>query len=223
MIGQFRATLYDLFGYLIPGIVTAVGLLLVGVAISGTGHGDLAWVAESAPAVLALVLCYALGHLSQAAGNLVLPTEHALVYLEPGEYAADVLRRAKQLLGERIGIDAAALEAERCMALMGECRTLVAPDEEHEMYVYREGFYRGMAMASAVLVVAFVVTAMRGSARVALPGAAICVGTRGALLVGAACLVAAGLFVARLWRFQCYRVHEEVDAFLAAATMKAAH
>src|SRR2546426_1116017 len=71
MVGDFRASLYDLFGYLFPGFVATAGIALVWHAIFATAAPiPLDPLTSPILGSATLVVAYLLGHLCHAIGNV---------------------------------------------------------------------------------------------------------------------------------------------------------
>jgi hypothetical protein len=229
MIGEFRASLYDVFGYLIPGIAATAGLILVGVSLneafatSDTQTVGLSWLSSPPLATLALLACYAVGHLCQAIGNalpaLSRPPEDD--FLVPDEFPTSVTDRATAVLGSRLGIDASTVNLRVRVALMDQIRGIGGASSDREVFVYREGFYRGLTVAMSAVVLALATRLLFASTSLGFANAQVELDRRGNVLLLLVCAAAVALFRERMRRFGRYRVQQTVLGFLAVATRDA--
>jgi hypothetical protein len=157
MVKEIQATLYDVFGFLVPGtvVVAAVALLfcffyLPPAPTTYPAPDLLAWVAG-------IVLAYFGGHMAQALGNITegifTPIEKIVLEGPEGRYrlADQVIAACKVKLKETLKVDPDGMKA---WSLYRQCDDAVLRSGkigEREVYVYREGFYRGSAIAFALL------------------------------------------------------------------------
>lgn len=155
---ELQVSLYEVFGYLIPGLVASCASLIVywtffiSVPFTwGSYDGGLWW--------LALLVVYLVGHLVQSLANIILVRRSNIsLVLEPGssssmpEQVLDEARKlAKSLIWPSFTADLTPSSLyELCDAYVqqkGVC-------DSREIYLYREGFYRGLSTATALLAVA---------------------------------------------------------------------
>lgn len=230
MIGDLRATLYDIFGYLLPGIFATLGCYLLVSAIARP-HAPLNPAVLSYPVVVGslLLIGYTVGHLLQAISN-VLPwfsSQDATSLLtaadsENGNAGACLSAAAVQLLNDRLrqtfGPQVDGLTGAEKYALVDEARALALREGDREVYVYREGFYRGMAVAAAVLSIGLVVRLFVGLTCFVWQSAVLCFGRMEMFVLlgftGASILA----FRSRAARFARYRVTRAVMLWLATST-----
>ena len=160
MIGAFQATLYDLFGYFLPGAVGLVGLSLVfwrifhsavdTVKLQGAGNGV-------AIAVF-LVGSYLLGHVIHNIGSWLMqgfrrPEDFVGTGAHHHGLSPALRRLIRSELEKRLGIEALQMPAREQYGYMDESRALTEKEGNREVYLYLEGFYIGMTAASLLLTI----------------------------------------------------------------------
>ncbi len=161
-VKELQLTLYEVFGYLLPGAVLTGGVSLIFWA---------AFFPQTAidfdiktPEVWGtfLVSSYIAGHVAQGIGNAIVrrfesAEDHAInTVLEP-EIVAACKKKAKELTG-------ADVENAKPKWLYRLCDDAVIRSGkigEREVYVYREGFYRGTFVGAVFIVLGFVLLAIR--------------------------------------------------------------
>ncbi|HHX45368.1 MAG TPA: hypothetical protein GX714_15470 [Chloroflexi bacterium] len=220
MVRDIEVTLYDVFGYLYPGAV-----LLVAIAVA-------AWavffpaVEPAVPSVsfqgwiLIVFVSYLLGHITQAIGNLLTAVYPTVQDLDADQkrYTPDALVEAaydraysmtgvprEQFTWEALG--------RLCDTTITQCG-LVA---DRDVYVYRQGFYRGISISFFALALALLLVGIKlclGMLSLRAVGFPSCswlavVGTALVLSVGAGLL-----FRARFKHFVAVRTTAQIHAFL---------
>jgi hypothetical protein len=114
------------------------------------------------------------GHLLHAGVNLLHlsshPEDRAFGHRHRGRLLPEVLLEAiDRTLYERYQIDGKKLPALDKYTLMDEARILLQGANDRDVYVYREGFYGGMVIASAVLAIGLLMR-FQSSQPIRLPG-----------------------------------------------------
>ncbi len=162
------ATTYDVFGYLIPGLIGALGLYLIAGWVAPLPDTD--W--RSFPAIgwtILLFLCYLVGHLIQAGFDCIF-------HWAPGLRGEAFVLNRPRYIGQDFFTCAAQKTSEICstpaLAQPGKpvstpsparghrtwvwrfCETLVqtrGKPDTLDIYIYRQGFYRGLVGAGLIL------------------------------------------------------------------------
>lgn len=165
-MGSFAFTLYEVFGYLIPGGVALLGFALLYWSLFAS-RVPLA-IATLQPGVgsstVIVVLAYVIGHAVQAVGNKIFRHVEATALTMPG--AANIRDRARETAGELIGIVPEQLEPRWVYRILDEYAIQKGQPGDRDMFIYREGFYRGTSTALFFLSATLLV-------RLVSPGAAI--------------------------------------------------
>lgn len=217
MLNNFAFTLYEVFGYLLPGGVVLAALVTLYWAVFAPQMplslvdlqaGMVTWVAV-------IFASYLLGHAAQALGNIWLHgIEDSVLNPRNGSAPAWMRERARQAASETLTVNPEKLEPLWVFRALDECAIQRGKDGDRDIFVYREGFYRGTAISLFLLTAALLL-------RLVLPGASIQF-TKGLFHVSRwatlttsvmSCGIAY-LFLRRYQRFAEYRVTRAVLAAL---------
>lgn len=220
MLQPISVTLYDIFGYLVPGAVTVLAIVIA------------AWTATAPRATLQLIpqptqlwvaaafVAYIAGHVVQAIANeLRRLTRSAESKVLTGAGVAVIPKcladAVRQKLGARLGVPPDALPPACVCAACDETVVQRGMTDDRQMYVYREGFYRGMTVACLMLSLSIIARAFApaGAVRVASMVQPMGWG-QWALLAGLSAGASYFMFV-RYQRFAIYRVTRAILGFLA--------
>jgi len=159
MLSNFAFTLYEIFGYLMPGSLAFAGFAVIywalfvpdiplGVADFAPGIGT--W-------VVVVVGGYILGHAVQAVGNIALRRVEKKV-IEMGD--APLLRKSAVDSASRIfGADAKDIEPRWAYRILDEYAVQKGQPGDRDMFIYREGFYRGTCVALLFLAASLILRA----------------------------------------------------------------
>jgi protein PhnA len=232
MMGDLRGSLYDLFGYFIPGLFAGAGLWLILWSIAWPSAVlDLTVTGEAGVLILLVAVVYTLGHLVQAVGNAIPPLQgvdiDATLTMDLSRKGSEVhkgllspatleiLNRAFEL---RYGPESLRMSPRDRYALIDESRVFASREGDREVYIYHHGFYRGMVVASGIIIVALLVRWIAGPGCILVADSTFCLGSVESALshgVGAASGYA---FWRRLKRFAEYRLVRAVMLWLAIAS-----
>jgi hypothetical protein len=157
VIKDLQVTLYEIFGYLIPGMVLLSSLLLFFWAIFFPTP-SIGFDLKTTEVWLAFLLfSYVAGHMGQAVGNLVqkrLNSAEKLVLGQNGELSPEVLKACKEKAAKAYELDVNALDEYWLFRLCDDAVLRSGKLGEREIFQYREGFYRGTAVGFAAFTVA---------------------------------------------------------------------
>jgi hypothetical protein len=159
---DLQFTLYEVFGYLLPGAVIAGGIGVLFWAVFFPVAAVEIDIKSTEVWGLFLALAYLAGHVGQGVGNAVArrsvsPEDHAADAVLPAPLVAACKLKAKELTGA----DPDALPARWLYRLCDDSVLRSGKLGEREVYVYREGFYRGASVGMAVLAVGLLAMAIR--------------------------------------------------------------
>lgn len=150
-------TLYDAFGYLIPGASIVAWTILV------PWDGLRAWAVGGAGTVTfwvgAIVLSYLAGHLAQALGNRLPKRPRGNTVGDMG-FGSETERTLRNVIRRQFGEGAVAEED-----VFRFCAAFVKREgcfRDGELFEYREGFYRGMWVVTGVAFLEVVVAYLTG-------------------------------------------------------------
>jgi len=211
-----RFTLYDVFGYLLPGVVAMLAILLV-VWSAYLPAVPLAFMALPKQVwLLLVVLAYFAGHFVQALGNAfsdLLERPEERVFGEAADADCKALvKQAHSLAHASVGVTNPAP-----MWMYRLCDATVlhfGTTDEREIFVYREGFYRGASVSFALLTIALLVRTVIGRTSLIWNGSQVLVPRSLLLLLVAISVAGCALMVLRFHRFSQYRVRHALVSFL---------
>ena len=149
MADTFKFSLYEIFGYLLPGAVAGCA---VGLGDSLLFHGGALppsnWLTSKSGVAVEVAFAYLCGHAVQVLANTLLPNSNSQV-LKRDKYGS-----TRRLLVEVRKRKGWCDPSDSDQDILMKCDSyLVAkgPGSEREIYVYREGYYRGTSIALAAL------------------------------------------------------------------------
>lgn len=218
-VADIQVTLYDIFGYLFPGLVTLGALTIFSWAAFLPASGLTTPRLSGTWWIAVFVTSYVLGHLVQAVANLLVKW---IPPFGPSALAALDWSPHGSAIPGALGFGTrpeSAREAELWAAQLFEAADIVVAQQgktdDRTIYQYREGFYRGLTIAFALSFAAVVIRAF-------LHGDAL-VGRHTFLTGGELAFAATALFFAMVlshdrWRrFYALKLHNTFVAFSVLA------
>jgi len=202
---SLRITLYEIFGYVVPGVLTLIAAFS---AIWGEyfPNNTLHIIAPHYNVVVLgtlLLFAYLGGHLIQAVGNIIFTRAEA----RP-EIVADckhLSNSALQALQSTYESCPTSANFKDVVSLSNAVLSQFGNGGECELYIYREGFYRGAAISA--LLCAFAVTLrMLHPTLIEISNDSVTIPRSLLFLTAILCSMSAWLFYARFKRFGEYRV-----------------
>jgi hypothetical protein len=217
VIKDLQITLYDIFGYLLPGAVLLVAAILLFWTLFWP---DASITFPTALPILAstslLFAAYLAGHLAQALGNQLEKLSKARGRLdEELPLSPELEKMVRQAASDRFGEHAKTLAASELFHLCDQTLVHNCSPGEREIFTYREGFYRGNSVALTFVSLALIIRL------VCVPAIVVISGTghklyRGPLALAAVLTgVGAWLCYRRFLRFAEHRCRSCFLRFLA--------
>ena len=208
-------TLYDVLGYLFPGIPALGATMVLGWA--WLRPNDPVHVIEPSLSLWIGIglLAYFFGHTVQAVGNQTL--DRVRKYRVPKE----LQDRAQVRAAEMLGLDAYRIQGADWRRIVDHVAILARPAQYRELYMYREGFYRGMAVSLGYLSIALLARALRGSAEFIFEGDVFRIPTAVVVFGSMLALFSAIASILRYRKFARLRAHIAVIAILLDGQMEA--
>jgi hypothetical protein len=210
VLKDVQVTLYDIFGYLLPGFVALAALGALFWAVVAPHHPVTVpnWSGEIWLAVI--VSAYLAGHLLQAAANVV----WQLLRRSETPRICEVLKTLPADLRKALETVCGSSDPDVIYAVSDAAVLQKGNASEREIFTYREGFYRGMVAAFSVAIIAVIVRWARGGAVYVEGGKTHSVPASAfAFLLGLFCL-AAVLSFGRNTRFARFRVAAAIWGFV---------
>lgn len=221
-MGNFTFTLYEIFGYVFPGgmaflafavLFWAIFVPTVPLGVATFQPGLVTWVSV-------IVASYVLGHASQAVGNIIFHgAEKSALASETGTAPSWMRQRAQEEAGEILKVKSSQLDPGWVFRTLDEYALQTGKDGDRDMFVYREGFYRGTAVSLFFLSAALLVRLFSPCASIRFTKWLFHVSSME--LLGTAIIVGGVgyMFVRRYRRFAEYRI---TRAILAALVIRKA-
>jgi hypothetical protein len=224
MFQGFALTLYEIFGYMLPGSVCFAALsVCLWTFLSPTSSISLPEVQTIEWIIIALI-SYVFGHILQGLCNLFMkiPQSAEDEILMPGlarSLPNDFICTIRKIVGESLSVQAETIAPRLLYEICDEAMTQSGKNKDRDVYIYREGFYRGLCLAFIFLAVScFIRTLVPGTSiilakslhTVPIPAQIVCI----ALCVG-------GSFISyfRFKRFAYLRVKKAVIGFLLLSSV----
>jgi len=165
MFKDIKVTLYDIFGYLIPGIVFLSAIVIFFWSSYFPKDPLEPFQKPIEIQLLFLLLAFLAGHLAQSLGNILgkfsLSTEELVLSMP-----YNIVYSAKSKVSSMLDVDIKYLSLESLFKICDEAVVQHGKSENREMYIYHEGFYRG-------LTISFLAFSLSLSFRTLFPGASI--------------------------------------------------
>ena len=216
---NIEITLYDIFGYLIPGCVTFVGIYLIAWRIVLPLDQDWSNVSTAGWAVT-LGAAYVIGHFVQALSNILgdfgLKNAEESILADTSLVPSSMIPLAQKAARRAIGLSGnSSLNLKALYEIMDHYILQHGRTDSRDLYVYREGFYRGLSMGLFLLAIGSLIHMTGGQTTIAIFGCCITV-TKARMAFAAILSAIMALFgFARYRRFVIYRVKNCLFSFLA--------
>jgi hypothetical protein len=213
---NIRLPLYDIFGYLLPGIIALLAVVLViwslylpTASLSFMTLPKQVW-------LLLIILAYFAEHFVQALGNLL---SDLVVHPEENVFGETADTSCKELLKEahstvRNDLGVTKVEPRWMYRICDLTVVHCGATSERDIYVYREGFYRGASVSFALLTFALVIRCFTGKASLLWNGSLVWVPGSLLWLLVAASGAGCALMVLRFHRFAHHRVRHALVSYL---------
>jgi uncharacterized protein YegP (UPF0339 family) len=166
-LSELRVTLYDLFGYLAPGLVALTGLGLFFWAVLDPGlkpDGDLKAVVWT----VLLLIAYLLGHVVQAIAKYIPGLNFAIAENWGNDKTAGKFQALIEAKLKAKGLLPAGADEKQTYRICDVVTVQKAETSERELFTYREGFYRGISVALLIVAVGLFARLIRGPATITL-------------------------------------------------------
>lgn len=212
MIENVKFTIYEVLGYLFPGAVTAFGLAILFWSlflprVPFPMYKQL----NIADWVLISLAAYVCGHFTQALGNLLWYSAESHE-LAPGKSAtADVARKSVAVM---LGVEPQSIEPKSLFGFCDEYMVQKGQIGDRDIFVYREGFYRGSTVALLLLSLAVAARLVAPYPSVKFADYIFFVSRPQLTVLLSVLLGSALLAYKRFMRFGAYRVNHAITAFV---------
>ncbi len=163
MIKNLEITLYEIFGYLLPGIIVLLAILFLYWTLFFPAQAVLD-VQSPEVWIGGLALAYIAGHMAQAIGNLMqkrIKSSESLVLGKDGEMPGDLVKAIREKATKTFGFNTDNLPEQWLYRVCDDAVIRSGKVGERDLYIYREGFYRGTSIALAAMTIGSMTLMMR--------------------------------------------------------------
>jgi hypothetical protein len=212
-------TLYDIFGYFIPGCVALIAVYLIAWRAVLPANQD--WITISTLGwIIVAGVAYIMGHFLQALSNVLYsfiwknPEQCILadISLVPSNILSVAQKAARQAIHISENDD---INTKTLYEIMDHYIQQYGKTESRDIYIYREGFYRGLSVGFFFLAIGSLVHMTGGQTIAAAFGGIITLTKPCMGFVAVLSLIIALLAGVRYQRFATYRVKNCLFSFLA--------
>lgn len=222
---NLKITLYDIFGYVLPGIVFLVGIAILFWSVFYPQTHLVPVKGTTATWVSFVVLSYFSGHMLQALGNLLMKrfqsAENLLLTKNQADSLPEALvQSAKEKASSILGVDVKDISPEWLFRICDEMIVQGGITEDRELYQYREGFYRGLTIAFLVLSLSLTIRAIVYGTFIELSDSLLYISKPMLFFFIIVFFIGTWLSFFRYRRFAKYRVSHAIIGFLALQGIK---
>lgn len=220
MLNNLQATLYETFGYLLPGSVFLLGMAILFWAIYLPRMPFVPVELSLQWQLVLILLAYFVGHLNQALANLLaklLPSSETIALSKgfPGSLPDDLIKVVRLKVSEMLGVELKDISPEWLFRICDETLLQRGNCSDREIYQYREGFYRGLTLSFLGLAISLTVRAIIPGAALQIIRAVQPISIAELLFFIILALLGSWLTFRRYRRFGIYRVTHAIIGFLA--------
>lgn len=219
MLKDLKITLYDIFGYLLPGVVFFLGVAILFWTVLFPHTPLIINKLTTEIWILCLFLAYFSGHMAQALGNLLdgfLPSNEklALAKKRQDNLPVEIIQEAKLKVGALLNCDLKNISAQWLYNICDEAVVQFGCTEDREIYQYREGFYRGLIVSLFVFSLSLILRTVVPVASVKLSDVSQVITWPVLLFFIIISFTGVYFFYIRYRRFAKYRITRTIIAFL---------
>lgn len=217
MLDKVQFTLYEIFGYLFPGTLAAIACALIYWALCLPGVPLPVYkIQPNITGWIGIVsVSYLMGHLTHGIGGKFLRNVEILAFGEKGTIPAEVRKSASDHAARLMGVSPASVDAISLFRFADEYVVQKGNLGDRDVFVYREGFYKGCTVGFLLLSLALFIRAIFSDTRLGFPSYIYIVSRMELFTSAVLCAFAAGVCRQRFYRFGTYRVVRALFAFLA--------
>ena len=204
-MSSLKFTLYEILGYLAPGVVVlgALAIIIWAAFLPDDPLPIAAFSLSKEAIVFGIFVAYAFGHLIQGLCNLHPSPEKSA---KKKNQHVTLLAGARLGLTSRCGFPVNDYEIADVAALAQTALLNTGKTDDFDVFLYREGFYRGSSAAYLLLAFAFLFRAFHGSAKLKFDRVVYPLTHSPLFFAAALSLLIAVVFYRRYIRFGAYRL-----------------
>lgn len=220
MFKELQITLYDIFGYLLPGAIILLAFAiffwtLFWPAVPLVIH----WNVPVAVAACLGFIAYLAGHLGQGIGNVLEKLPLVQRTLEADlPLSLELSELVRDAVACRFGVKATSLRPKELSLVCDQALVQAGSSGDREIFVYREGFYRGNCVALAFLGLTLLMRLIFSPSLVVLGQKTVAISRSELALAVVIAAIGSWLSFNRYLRFACHKNAACLARFLALAT-----
>lgn len=223
MFKDLKVTLYEVFGYILPGSILGLAVCLTFTNIF-TANTTIPMVPLSTELkVIIVVMLYFSGHIVQAIGNIgvnVIGYTDEYICQQIYKKTPDLVDIVSTDIHEKLGISATDISLSTLLIIADQANVQHGNIDNRDIFIYREGFYRGLSVSCLIITIALTI-------RLFLPAISFVINnnivsiTNGMLLyVIGMSAIGTILFYNRYKRFANYRINNALLSYLVNSKLK---
>jgi hypothetical protein len=219
MLQGFALTLYEIFGYMLPGSVCFAALsVCFWTFLSPTSSLSFLEV-QTIEWIIIAIISYVFGHILQGLCNFFMKITRSAEdeILMPG-YARslpnDFVCTLRKIVGESLSVKAETIAPRLLYEVCDEAMTQSGKDKDRDVYIYREGFYRGLCLAFVFLAVSCFIRTLVPGTSIILAKSLHTVPISAQIVCIALCVGGSFISYFRFKRFAYLRVKKALIGFL---------
>jgi len=222
---ELNLTLYEFFGYLLPGAIAAVAMLILFYLTALSGNQVYIPDVTKTVVGIALVVAYYSGHIVQAIGNIaykkVYHPEQEVLCVSKGPLPANLIVAVKIRLMAIYSLDDNDLVPALIYRLCDEYVVQNGNVGDRDIFQYREGFYRGLSISCMLTSVVSFMMLLARPIKIVWFTYCEAIVTKGMFaFLAITSLIGAALFYNRYKRFCTYKVVQAVTSFIVICNKK---
>jgi len=225
MLKDIKITLYDIFGYLFPGIVVFIALSIIFWTFLFCSKPITLIELNFELWILVIFASYILGHLVQATGNII---EKKNPRLNPDFYISkskkdripdEIIKKAKSKINIVFNLNIEEIKNLKTrnkwlFRICDETISQYGASEYRDLFVYREGFYRGLTISFFILFASLLLRIGRPEASIKLYGWTLSMNRSAIISFAVIAIIGAILFFHRYQKFYKIRIRQVFLGFL---------
>jgi hypothetical protein len=213
-VDKIQLSLYELSGYLMPGslLVLALAIFYWAIWLPNVPFPIYKFHPDAVGWSVIGVIAYLLGHCVQSIGNKMIAGAEDAALAKGGSVPNPIVKCAREQVAEITGVKGDELDPSTLFRLADEISVQSGAVADRDIFVAREGFYKGGTIALGLLSLALIVRALKGITGVRFPGYVYYVSEMQLLFISAVTASAASFFRRRARRFGAYRVSRAIFA-----------
>jgi len=223
VVKDLKVTLYEIFGYVLPGAILLLGILTIFWSIFLPDVSVPIHAVSSEVIIVFLTMTYFSGHVVQALGNIITRITGITDTSMADEVASELgvlFDLVKKDIADKIKLNVADLKVADVVRISDETNVQLGISGDREIYQYREGFYRGLSVACVFLTLAIIARIIAGTPKILHSNVTYEITTKMLFFSIGISGLGVLLFYNRYIRFMKYRIRHAIMSYLVISGVK---